>query len=170
MINNKNKRIITVSPNDKELGFKSFEETHLGKGILHRAITIFIFNNRGEILITKRSNKKMLWPGFWDTTCSSHPTSGETYEKAGMRRLKEELGINCNLKLIGKFQYKAKYNNIGSENEICAILTGTFVGKIVPNLDEISEYRWITKDYLKREIEKGNSISPWLKIAFKRHI
>ena len=66
---------------------------------MHRAITAFVFNDKGEILITKRSSEKKLWPGFWDAACSTHVHDGETYEQSGERRLNDELGFSCKTKI-----------------------------------------------------------------------
>jgi isopentenyl-diphosphate delta-isomerase len=105
-------KLVIVNKNDKEIGLGEKLKTHLGKGILHRAFTIFVFNPKGQLLIQKRSKNKFLWPLIWETTCSSHPLQKEDYIKAGEKRLKKELGINCKLKLLTKFQYQARYKNI----------------------------------------------------------
>lgn len=161
-------QILVVNKNDEVVGLDTRENCHFGNGILHRAITIFIINDKNEILLTKRSILKKLWPDFWDTSCSTHVRQNETYGQAGERRLKKELGFSCKLKLVSKFQYQAKFQNIGSENEICALLIGNYTGKINPNSDEISIYKWISVEQLKNEIN-NTDISPWLKIAFKKY-
>ena len=163
------KKLITVNENDEIIGLDTRENCHSGYGILHRAITIFIFNEKNEILLTRRSSLKKLWPGFWDTSCSTHVRQNESYEQAGERRLPEELGFTCKLKFILKFQYQANFNNIGSENEICALLTGQYSGEIKPNTEEMSEYRWITMAELEKEMNSQNEYSPWLKIAFEKY-
>lgn len=163
-------QLLTVNENDEVVGSDTRENCHSGEGILHRAITIFIFNEENEILLTRRSSLKKLWPGFWDTSCSTHVRQNESYEQAGERRLPEELGFRSKLKFILKFQYQANFNNIGSENEICALLTGQYSGKIKPNTDEISEYKWITIAEMEKEINNGNDYSPWLKIAFEKYM
>ena len=164
-----NEQILIVNGNDQVVGQDTRENVHFGNGILHRAITIFIFNDKKEILLTKRSFSKKLWPDFWDTSCSTHVLQNEAYEQAGERRLYDELGFSCKLKLISKFQYQAKFKNIGSENEICALLIGNYAGDINPNSDEISNYKWIGIEQLKNEINNAD-ISPWLKIAFEKYL
>jgi len=164
-----NDQILVVNKNDEIIGFDTKENCHFGNGILHRAITIFIFNDKNEILLSKRSATKKLWPDFWDTSCSTHIHQGETNEQAGEKRLSEELGFSCKLKSILKFQYQAKFQNIGSENEICYLLTGNYTGDIRQNFDEVSEYKWISIDQLRKEINDINN-SPWLKIAFQKYL
>lgn len=112
---------------------------------------------------------KKLWPDFWDTSCSTHVHQNETYKQAGERRLNEELGFSCELKFVSKFQYQAKFQNVGSENEICSLLIGNYTGDIKSNLDEVSEYKWINFEQLKKEINDTSS-SPWLKIAFQKYL
>lgn len=164
-----NEQILVVNKNDEIIGFNTKENCHSGNGILHRAITIFIFNNKNEILLSKRSAIKKLWPDFWDTSCSTHIHQGETNEQAGEKRLSEELGFSCKLESILKFQYQVKFQNIGSENEICYLLVGNYIGDIKPNFDEVSEYKWVSIDQLKKEINDANN-SPWLKIAFQKYL
>jgi len=161
--------LIVVNSKDEIIGTETKESCHVNDGILHRAITIFIFNHKNEILLTKRSKNKKLWPDYWDTSCSTHVRQGETYEQAGERRLGEELGFTCKLKFIFKFQYQATFQNIGSENEICALLIGKYSGNIDPNSDEISAHKWIGVEQLKNEISDRNN-SPWLKIAFNEYL
>lgn len=163
-----NEQILVVNENDEIVGLDSKENCHSGNGILHRAITIFIINKKNEILLCKRRILKKLWSDFWDTSCSTHVRQDETYEQAGERRLKEELGFSCKLKFVSKFQYQAKFQNIGSENEICALLIGNYTGDVDPNTDEVSNYKWVSVEQLKNEIN-NTDISPWLKIAFEKY-
>lgn len=161
--------VIVVDERDKKLGISEKIRAHLKEGVLHRAFLVFIFDNQGKILIQKRSRKKMLWPLFWDCSLASHPKPKESYKEAGERRIKEELGFSCPLRIIGKFRYKAKYKNIGAEKEICAILFGKYSGPIKPNRKEVSDLRWIKIAELKKDIsENPERYTPWLKIGFKK--
>ncbi len=164
-----NEQILVVNEDDEIVGLDTNENCHSVNGILHRAITIFIFNDKNKILLTKRNVSKKLWPDFWDTSCSTHVRQDETYEQTGERRLHDELGFSCKLKFIFKFQYQAKFQNIGSENEICALLIGNYTGNINPNPNEVSNYKWVSVEQLKNEIN-NTDISPWLKIAFEKYL
>jgi isopentenyl-diphosphate delta-isomerase len=163
-------KLLVVDKKDRIIGTESKEKCHQGRGILHRAFSILIFNKRRELLLTKRSKFKKLWPLFWDNFCSSHPLKGESYEVAGQKRLKRELGFSCKLKLVDKFFYQARYKNIGSENEICALLIGKYNSpKIKSDSKEIADWRWINLKELKKDIRKDpRKYTPWLKIDLKK--
>jgi isopentenyl-diphosphate delta-isomerase len=162
--------LVLVDRKDNVLGYEEKIKCHLGTGLTHRAFSIFIFNNKNEILIQKRAKGKMLWPGFWANTCCSHPRKDESYKKATKRRLKEEMGIDVNLKLVFKFYYQAKYKNIGSENELCAVLVGKYNGdEINSNPEEVEEWKWISVKELKKDIKQNPNIyAPWFKIEMRK--
>ena len=160
--------VILVDENDNPIGKEEKVKCHLPNGKLHRAFTALIFNNEGKLLLTKRSDKKMLWPGYWDGTVASHPRESETYVSSAERRMPEEIGIVCKMNYMNKFEYHVPYKDIGSENEIC----GTLIG-IVDDFDEtclikdeISEIKWIDPDELKNELEQNMDVyCPWMVIA-----
>lgn len=159
-------KLLLVNPKDKIIGKETKEKCHKGRGILHRAFSILILNKKNQILLSKRSKFKTLWPLFWDNTCSSHPPKNESYEKAGQKRLKKEFGFNCSLKLIDKFRYQASYKHIGSENELCALLVGEYdKEQIKPNPREITDWKWINLEDFQKDIKKNpQRYTPWLKI------
>lgn len=164
-------KLLVVDKNDKILGFEDKEKCHQGKGILHRAFSIYLFNDKGQLLIQQRSKFKKLWPFFWANTCCSHSYKGEDYVKAGERRLKEELGLVSPLQMADKFQYQAKYRDVGSENEICAILKGKYNGNIKPDPKEIADWKWVDVEKLKNDFKKNpEKYAPWLKIGLKRYL
>jgi len=83
--------------------------------------------------------------------------------------LTHELGLNCELSMIDKFHYQAKYKNIGSENEICAVLVGKHNGDVEPNVEEVADWKWIELDNLRSDIIVNPSdYTPWLKIGLTR--
>ncbi|MFQ6049663.1 MAG: isopentenyl-diphosphate Delta-isomerase [Candidatus Paceibacterales bacterium] len=163
-------KIVVVNEKDEVVGFEDKEKCHQGKGILHRAFTIFIFDDKGRVLIQKRSKFKKLWPLCWETSCSSYLKKDETYEESAEERLKEELGLTLPLELVDKFQYQAPYKNIGSENEVCALLIGRYTeGKIEPNPQEVADWQWLEVEELKKDMmHNPQNYAPWLEIALKR--
>lgn len=164
------KKLLLINKKDKVIGFETKENCHQGKGILHRAFSVYIFNNKGQLLIQQRSKYKPLWPLYWANTCCSHPRKGEGYVDAGERRLKEEFGFTCALKMIDKFQYQAKYKDAGSENEMCAILVGEHNGKIKADSKEIADWKWVNVNKLQNDFKKdSDKYAPWLKIGLKRY-
>jgi len=163
--------VILVDENDKQVGFMDKVTAHLGAGSLHRAFAAFVFNSKGELLVTRRSAEKMLWPLFLDNTCSSHPPQHESYEAAGERRLSEELGFTCHLEIADRFQYSDKFDNIGSENELCTTLIGEYDGEIYPVASEIADYRWMSVDDIKTDMShQPEKYTKWFKIALNRLI
>jgi len=160
--------VILVDQNDNPIGKEDKVKCHLPNGKLHRAFSALIFNGEGKLLLTKRSESKMLWPNEWDGTVASHPRESETYVSSAERRMPEEIGIVCKMNYMNKFEYHVPYKDIGSENEIC----GTLIG-IVDDFDEtclikdeISEIKWIDPDELKNELQQNMDVyCPWMVIA-----
>lgn len=160
--------LILVDSNDDQIGTEEKVKCHLPDGKLHRAFTILLFNREGKLLLTQRSMSKMLWPGDWDGTVASHPRQSETYVSSAERRLPEELGINCKLDYLFKFEYHVPYKDIGSENEVCGTLIGIVddLDKIKLVKDEISAIRLVTLDDLLYEVDKAPQIfCPWMLLA-----
>jgi len=160
--------VVLVDQNDIQIGKEDKVKCHLPNGKLHRAFTALIFNGDGKLLLTKRSEGKMLWPNDWDGTVASHPRESETYVSSAERRMPEEIGISCKMNYVNKFEYHVPYKDIGSENEICGTLIGTVDSFDNSRMikDEISEVKWINPDELKNELEQNKDVyCPWMVIA-----
>jgi isopentenyl-diphosphate delta-isomerase len=160
--------VILVNENDNPIGKEEKVKCHLPNGKLHRAFTALIFNNEGKLLLTKRSEGKMLWPNDWDGTVASHPRESETYASSAERRMPEEIGISCKMNYVNKFEYHVPYKDVGSENEICGTLIGTIDSFDESSMikDEISEIKWINPAELKNELEHNRDVyCPWMVIA-----
>jgi len=163
-----NEKLILVDENDNILGFKSKLECHNGKGILHRAFSIFIFNEKKELLLQKRAQGKRLWPLIWSNSCCSHPREGESYEYATNRRLKEELGLETSLQYLYKFKYQVAYKNIGSEFELCSVYIGNSAEMPAVNPTEIAEWKYINREELNHQLQQTPDIfSPWFKMEWQ---
>jgi isopentenyl-diphosphate Delta-isomerase len=161
--------LILVNSNDEPIGTMPKVNCHLNDGTLHRAFSIFIFNTSGEVLLQKRSEQKMLWPMYWSNTCCSHPRAGESSEEAAHRRLKQELGIEADLSYLYKFEYRAPYEDIGSEHELCWVWLGVTDAKsIVANPHEISDWRFFSKEELDHELDiNPDEYTPWMKMEWQ---
>jgi isopentenyl-diphosphate delta-isomerase len=170
-MNRVSERIVIVDPLDQILGEEDKEKCHDGDGILHRGFLAMVFNREGELLLTRRSVKKRLWPGFWDGSVASHLFSGEDYVQASIRRLRQELGISVeNMEYAFKFRYQAGYGSIGTEHEICAvtIVRGVGIESVRPDSDEIAEIRTADLKALIEEVrENGRRYTPWLVLALE---
>ncbi len=116
--------LILVDEKDNPIGKEEKVKCHLPNGKLHRAFTALLFDKNGRLVLTRRAKEKMLWPHDWDGTVASHPRESETYVSSGERRMPEELGIQCKLDYLFKFEYHVPYKDVGSENEICGTLIG----------------------------------------------
>jgi isopentenyl-diphosphate Delta-isomerase len=130
--------VILVNEQDIETGTIEKLEAHR-KGILHRAFSIFIFNNKNEMLLQQRAMNKYHSGGLWTNACCSHPKPGETTEAAATRRLKEELGFEAPLEKIFDFTYKASFENGLTENEFDHVFTGVYTGEINFNKHEVQD-------------------------------
>ena len=93
--------------------------------------------------------------------------SGEHVLQTANKRLQEELGFTCNsLKKKFSFVYNLDCGNGMHEHEFDTVIYGTFEKNavIIPNMDEVSEHRWIKMDDLRKEIEQSpNNYAPWFK-------
>ncbi|XOB40538.1 MAG: isopentenyl-diphosphate Delta-isomerase [Candidatus Nealsonbacteria bacterium] len=161
------KKIIIVDQNDSEIGTGEKLITHK-EGKLHRAFSVFLFNSKGEMLIQKRAKTKYHSPSLWSNACCSHPRPNQKLEKEVKKRLKEEMGIECDLKEIFSFVYKAKIGNL-IEHEFDHVFLGKFNGKPKPNKEEVQAWKWITIKNLKADIKKNpQNYTYWFKLILNR--
>lgn len=160
--------VILVDDNDKQVGVMEKMEAHQ-KGLLHRAFSIFIFNDKGELLLHQRAKDKYHSPGLWTNTCCSHPLPGENSNDAAKRRLKEEMGFATPLEKIFDFTYKATFNNGLTEHEFDHVYIGEWSGKIDPDKKEVADYSYKTIADIKSDIESNpDNYTVWFKIALPK--
>lgn len=169
---NKSKReVVLVNTNDKPLGLLDIWEAHKTPGVLHRAISVVLFNDQGEMLLQQRSQHKPLWPMFWSNTFCTHPYDGENYIECAVRRGKEELGLKLNaktLKPLYRFKYQAMYSPELSEHELDTVVIGKYNGEVQVIPEEVSEIKWVSIDWLKDDVIRNpNKYTPWFKLILK---
>ena len=121
IVSSEDEELILVDRDDNEIGHLSKALCHDRGGVLHRAFSLFLFNDSGELLLQKRGESKRLWPGFWSNSCCSHPRRGESMQTATLRRLSDELNIETSLEHVYQFCYTADFGDAGSENELCHV-------------------------------------------------
>ena len=168
-VSSESELLILVDTDDREIGNLSKAECHDGDGILHRAFSLFLFNDKGELLLQKRSAGKRLWPKYWSNTCCSHPRQGESMEIATARRLQQELNTTAALEFIYKFEYQAQFAGQGSENELCWVYLGRLAEEATANETEIAELRFVSVTDLNEEIDAvPERFTPWLKMEWQR--
>ena len=159
--------LILVDANDQEVGFASKGDCHDTDGILHRAFSVFVFNSDGKLLLQQRSETKRLWPLYWANTCCSHPRRGETMGEATQRRMQQELGFSCDVEFLYKFQYHAKFENLGSEHELCWVYTGISDPVVKPNSLEVASSRWVSVAEIESELrDTPEHFTPWFKLEW----
>ncbi len=160
--------VILVDEQDMPVGAMEKMEVHQ-KALLHRAFSIFIFNERGEMLLHKRADKKYHSGGLWTNACCSHPRPGEDTLAAARKRLQEEMGIVTDIKKAFDFVYRAELDNGLTEHEFDHVFTGIYSGEIVPDKEEVSDYCYKTIDEIKDSIRSHpQKYTEWFKIAFPK--
>ena len=159
--------VILVDKNDNQVGLMPKLEAHQ-KGVLHRAFSVFIFNNKYELLLQKRSFSKYHSGGLWTNTCCSHPREDEDILDAANRRLIEEMGIETSLRKVYEFTYKAELDNDLIEHEFDHVFYGVYNEDPSINTDEAEGFKWIDMDSLNEDIKtNGDIYTVWFKIAFE---
>ena len=162
--------LILVDEADREVGHLSKAQCHDGRGILHRAFSLLIFNPRGELLLQQRSAAKRLWPLYWSNSCCSHPRRAESMDSAIQRRLHEELGVRCALQFLFKFQYQAQWDANAAENELCSVYIGRTQNPIQADPEEIAGLRWVSPEQLQAEmaLRRPGQFTPWFIMEWER--
>ena len=161
-------QVILVNEADQEIGFMEKMEAH-EKGLLHRAFSVFIFNNQGEMLLQQRAIDKYHSPNLWTNACCSHPQPGEDTASAAYRRLEEEMGFQTPISKAFSFIYKTDFDNGLTEHEYDHVFTGNYDGAIVPNSEEVQDFRYMSMDALRSSLLIDPSqYTSWFKIAFPR--
>ena len=121
----------------------------LDQGLLHRAILVFLTNPNGEVYIQKRASNLLFYPGYWSASVTGHVSAGETYTQAAKREVKEELGINCELTEICKFQTPKWKIGDKIEWEFITVFESTCASAITLS-DESEGGRFVSKEEFKQ--------------------
>ena len=162
-------RVVLVDAEDREVGTAGKLEAHLGDGRLHRAFSVFVLSGAGEVLIQRRADAKMLWPGHWSNACCSHPAPGEPVEAAARRRLGEELGMEAPCERLYAFEYRARFGAIGVEHELCHVLVARSDAAPIPNPAEVAEIAWLSPEALDARIARDpGAHTPWFRMEWLR--
>jgi isopentenyl-diphosphate delta-isomerase len=168
IVSSEAEELILVDADDRETGHLSKAACHDGSGILHRAFSVFLFNDAGDLLLQQRATSKRLWPGFWSNSCCSHPRRGESMEVATQRRLGDELNAKAVLEYVYKFRYQANFGDLGSEHELCHVFLGRLQSKVLANDEEIAAIRFVGAKDLDAELaESPERYTPWFKLEWE---
>ncbi|CAM1364614.1 Isopentenyl-diphosphate Delta-isomerase 2 [Tenacibaculum sediminilitoris] len=160
-------QVILVDQQDNPIGLMEKMEAH-EKALLHRAFSVFVFNDKNELMLQQRAAKKYHSPLLWTNTCCSHQRDGESNLEAGKRRLQEEMGFSCELEEVFSFIYKAPFDNGLTEHEYDHVMIGRFNDEPIVNPEEAASYKWMPLVEVKNDIEnRPEEYTAWFKIIFK---
>ena len=160
-------QVILVNKKDKQIGLMDKLEAH-EKGILHRAISVFIFNSDNQLLIQRRSLGKYHTPGIWSNTACSHPRSNESTILCANRRLFEEMGVTSIIRPVFSFIYKEELSNNLVEHELDHVFIGFSNKNPDPNPEEVCDWKYVDETSLKKSFNDTPELfSPWLKLCYK---
>ena len=167
-------QVILVNREDKELGTMGKMAAH-EQGELHRAFSVFLFNDQGDTLLQQRAAGKYHSPGLWTNSCCSHPRQGETVEAAAQRRLGEELGIQLadisDLERHFHFVYRADFDNGLIEHELDHVLTAKFDGVLDLNEEEVQDVQWMSIEDIEADMASNpDDYTAWFKIIFDQYL
>jgi isopentenyl-diphosphate delta-isomerase len=163
-----NEFVILVDEQDNDIGVMEKMQAHQ-EGKLHRAFSIFIFNDKQELLLQQRALSKYHSGGLWTNTCCSHPRPTETIKDAASRRLFEEMGMSCDMQIKTSFIYKTPFENGLTEHELDYVLIGLTHQNPIINTKEVETYKWQTISDIKNDILiHPNNYTSWFKIALDK--
>jgi isopentenyl-diphosphate delta-isomerase len=159
-------KVILVNENDEPIGLMEKLEAH-EKAVLHRAFSVFILNDKNEVMLQQRAHHKYHSPMLWTNTCCSHQREGESNIEAGTRRLREEMGFSAKLKELFHFIYKAPFDNGLTEHELDHVMIGYYNDEPKINPDEVESWKWMSIEAIKDDIQtQSENYTVWFKIIF----
>ena len=160
--------VILVNPDDEVLGTMPKLEAH-EKAVLHRAFSVFVLNEEGQLMLQQRAADKYHSPLLWTNTCCSHQRMGETNLEAGTRRLREEMGFETVLKELFSFIYKAPFDNGLTEHELDHVLLGYYSGEPRINPEEVAAWKWMGLEAVRDDLlAHPANYTAWFRIVFER--
>lgn len=159
-------QVILVDTNDQPIGLMPKLEAH-EKAVLHRAFSVFILNEKNQVMLQQRAHHKYHSPLLWTNTCCSHQRAGETNIQAGKRRLQEEMGIVTDLKELFHFIYKAPFDNGLTEHELDHVMVGYYENVPEINHDEVESWKWMHIEEIRQDLQQNPDLyTVWFKIIF----
>ena len=164
----KEELVILVNPNDEQIGLMPKMEAHQ-KAVLHRAFSVFILNDKNELMLQQRAAHKYHSPLLWTNTCCSHQRDGESNIQAGNRRMQEEMGFTTELKELFSFIYQAPFDNGLTEHELDHVMIGYYNDDPIINPEEVENWKWMDIDSVRDDIQQNPDIyTAWFKIIFDK--
>ena len=160
--------VILVDEQDQELGVMEKMQAHR-EAKLHRAVSVFVFNSKGELLLQKRAATKYHSANLWTNTCCSHPKPTEDTLAAANRRLQEEMGLRCEIKYAFNFTYLTAFENGLSEHEFDHVFFGFSDDMPNPNPQEVAAYKYMSLQEIENQLKQNSQeFTAWFKLIFDR--
>lgn len=160
--------VVLVDSQDEVVGEAPKLRAHQ-EGRLHRAISVLLFNEAGETLLQRRAAAKYHSAGLWSNTCCSHPRPGESPHDAAVRRLHEEMGMECPLRHSFSFIYKAHLAGGLTEHELDHVYTGVATFDPHPDPAEVDSWRWVALDDLLIEVDdRPARFTAWFPLVLEK--
>ena len=130
---------------------------------LHLGFSCYLFDARGDVLVTRRALSKVTWPGVWTNSFCGHPAPGEQPADAVRRRAVQELGVDLTdvASVLPDFRYRAVAADGTVENEVCPVFCAWTDAAVAPSTDELMEHRWVPWAELRAAADVPWAISPW---------
>ncbi len=164
------KNVILVNEQDEWLGTMEKLEAHQ-KGLLHRAFSVFVINDKNEMLLQQRADGKYHSGGLWSNTCCSHPAPGESTKAAAHRRLQEEMGFDCDIDAIFTLRYKSDVGNSLIENEYDHIFIGRYSDTVEHNPEEVKDHKFVSITELEQWIKnEPDAFTAWFHLALPKFL
>lgn len=164
----KEELVILVDKKDQEVGVMEKMQAHR-EGLLHRAFSVFIFDQEDNMLLHQRAFEKYHSGGLWTNACCSHPRPGESVQQAADRRLMEEMGFHCPLDRTFSFIYQTEFDNGLTEYELDHVLIGKFDGVPQPEPSEVADWKFVSLDYIQDQLRnQPQDYTVWFRIAFEK--
>jgi len=160
--------VILVDEHDREVGLEEKLAAHQ-RALLHRAVSVFILNASGEMLLQKRAAGTYHSAGLWSNACCTHPYPGESPKAAAHRRLWEELGFECPIEKAFSFVYREDVGGGLTEHEFDHVFLGRYDGNITPCATEVEAVSWRATDAIEQDVKTNpHDYTPWFRICLPR--
>ncbi|MEM6568624.1 MAG: isopentenyl-diphosphate Delta-isomerase [Planctomycetota bacterium] len=159
--------LVLVDENDVRTGVATRAECHALDGLCHRAFSVYLFDDADRLLVHQRQSGKPLWPDFWSNSCCSHPIDGEETHDAALRRVREELGVDVDVRPVHRYEYRATFGDVGTEHEVVTVFLGSVDPEALqPDPDEVAAIEFMDAETLDATIGDEARFTPWFRLAW----
>lgn len=157
--------VVLLDDAGRSIGIEPKATVHTTETPLHLAFSAYVFDRRGNLLITRRALEKVTWPGVWTNSCCGHPAPEESLEDTVRRRLNQELGIDVDDVSLALpfFRYRAVMDTGIVENEICPVFRVIYDGpQPLPDPEEVESAEWVDwQEFSDSVLSSSRDVSPW---------